>query len=169
MNMIIRKADISDIKDILIITREAFNNYALALGLPQRISALKETKETIKDDLVNKNILIACLNNETVGSIRYEIMPGNIAYISRFAVNPKIQNKGIGKALVLAVENALIETNIKAVTLHTALKMTGLMSFYSNLGFYVHSITSDRGYKRALLCKELAEDKSLDFSCLQSL
>ncbi|AOY77704.1 GNAT family N-acetyltransferase [Clostridium formicaceticum] len=116
MDLIIRKADISDIKDIYIITREAFNKYALDLGLPQRVSALKETEETIKDELTNKNILIACLNNEVIGSIRYEIMPGNIAYISRYGVKPNAQNNGIGKALFLAVEDTLIKDNIKVIT-----------------------------------------------------
>ncbi|SNS41098.1 Predicted N-acetyltransferase YhbS [Anaerovirgula multivorans] len=169
MDMIIRKADISDIKDIYNITRKAFNKYALNLGLPQRVSALKETEEIIKDELANKNILIACLNNEAIGSIRYEIMPGNIAYISRFGVNPTIQNNGIGKALFLGVEDALIKANIKAVTLHTASKVTALIHFYNNLGFYIHSTTSDRGYIRALLCKEFIHGESLDLSCVQSI
>lgn len=169
MDMIIRKADISDIKDIYMITREAFNKYALDLGLPQMVSALKETEETIKDELTNKNILIACLNNETIGSIRYEIMPGNIAYISRFGVKPTIQNNGIGKALFLSVEKALIKDNVRAVSLHTASKITTLMRFYYNLGFYTHSTTSDRGYIRALLCKEFVQGKSPDLSCIQSV
>ncbi|SNS52272.1 Predicted N-acetyltransferase YhbS [Anaerovirgula multivorans] len=169
MDLIIRKADISDIKDIYIITREAFNKYALDLGLPQRVSALKETEETIKDELDNKNILVACLNNEVIGSIRYEIMPENITYISRYGVKPTVQNNGIGKALFQAVEDALIKDNIKAVTLHTASKMTALIHFYYSLGFYIHSTTSDRGYIRALLYKEFGQSESLDLSCVQSM
>jgi len=169
MDMIIRKADISDIKDIYMITREAFNKYALDLGLPQKVSALKETEEAIKDEFDNKNMLIACLNNEAIGSIRYEIMPGNIAYISRFGVKPTIQNNGIGKALFLAVEDALIKDNIKVVALHTASKMTVLIRFYYSLGFHIHSTTSDRGYIRALLCKEFVQGESLDLSCVQSI
>ncbi|MTI57753.1 GNAT family N-acetyltransferase [Geosporobacter ferrireducens] len=169
MNMIIRKADISDIKDICMITREAFKKYALDLGLPQKVSALKETEETIKNEFANKNILIACSINEAIGCIRYEIMPGNIAYISRFAVKPTIQNSGIGKALFLAVEDALIKDNMKAVALHTASKMTALMRFYYSLGFHIHSTASDRGYTRALLCKEFIQGEPPDLSHVQNI
>jgi hypothetical protein len=35
--------------------------------------------------------------------------------------------------------------------------MTSSIRFYYGMGFYIHSTSTDRGYIRALLCKELDE------------
>ncbi|HHY82598.1 MAG TPA: GNAT family N-acetyltransferase [Clostridiales bacterium] len=157
MNLVIRKALPEDIPAIHQITQEAFKKYAQDLGLPHTVSALKETEETIRQDMERKTILIALLDDMPVGSIRYEILPGNIAYISRFGVKLDIQKSGVGRALMEAAEEDLRKQGVAFITLHTATKMTAQVRFYYGLGFYVHSTTTDRGYIRGLFCKELTE------------
>ncbi len=157
MNLMIRNAQKSDIPAVHIITQEAFEKYAHDLGLPKQVSALKETRETILAEMESKTVLIALLDDVPVGCIRYEMLPENIAYISRFGVKLDLHNCGVGKALVQAVEDRVRQLGASALSLHTASKMTALVRFYYGMGFYIHSTGFDRGYVRALFLKELKE------------
>ena len=124
MNLVIRKANPEDIPAIHEITKEAFEKYAADLGLPQAVSALKETEETVLREMNKKTILIALLDGIPVGSIRYEVLADGIAYISRFDVKLDIQKSGVGRALVDAVEEEARKEGESVITLHTAAKMT---------------------------------------------
>ena len=86
--------------------------------------------------------------------MRIEIKPDNTAYLSRFGVSALHQNNGIGKILMNAVDNSMRELGITCLYLHTASRMFSLIRFYYGRGFYIESTTNDRGYIRALLCKE---------------
>ncbi|NLX69978.1 MAG: GNAT family N-acetyltransferase [Clostridiales bacterium] len=170
MNLIIKKASEQDIFSIHQIVQEAFEKYARDLGLPEKVSALKETPHTIKEELHKKTIFIAYLNQFPVGTIRFEVLPpGKIGYISRFGVRPDVQNCGVGKALINAVEEEAKQMGVSALTLHTASKMTRLIRFYYGMGFYIHSTTTDRGYIRALLCKELSQYEAGDLEVVNAL
>lgn len=109
---------------------------------------------------------MASVGNEPVGTIRCEILPpGDVGYISRFAVKPDVQNMGVGKALMCAMEKEVVKRGASLLTLHTASKMAPLVRFYYGLGYYIHSTTTDRGYIRAYFCKELeANKKAVDIN-----
>ena len=155
----IRPAREDDIDAIHAITQEAFYKYARDLGLPHLVTALQETPEAIRKDMAIKRVLVGFLDGEPVGSIRYEVLPGNIAYISRFGVKLIAQGCGMGHALVKAVESECRTQGVDAVILHTSSKMSSLVRFYYGCGFYVHSVNTSRGYYRALLCRELDTDE----------
>lgn len=158
MELTIKKASEQDIFAVHQIVQEAFEKYARDLGLPEKVAALKETPHTIKEEMHKKTIFIAYLDQQPVGTIRFEVLPpGKIGYISRFGVRPHVQNCGVGKALICAVEQEAKEIGVSALTLHTASEMTSSIRFYYGMGFYIHSTSTDRGYIRALLCKELDE------------
>ncbi|NMA96185.1 MAG: GNAT family N-acetyltransferase [Clostridiales bacterium] len=157
MELFIKKAGISEIPIIYDITKEAFKKYAMDLGLPSAVSALHETFKDIKNDIEEKTILVAYYKGEPVGSIRYEMVDDSTVYITRFGVKAKAQGCGIGKALIDEVVNRAQKIGAHMITLHTASKVMPLIKFYYSLGFYIHSTTTDRGYVRALLCKELVE------------
>ena len=162
MKVIIKKATKTDIPAIHKITIEAFQKYALDLGLPDQVKALKESYESIEEDLKKKIVLVAWLENELVGAIRCEIFPpGNVGYISRFAVKPEVQNMGVGKALMCAIEKEAVKRGVSLLTLHTASKMAPLVRFYYGMGYYIHSTSTDRGYIRAYFCKELEVNKKV--------
>lgn len=161
MKVIIKKATKADIPSIHKITIEAFQKYALDLGLPDQVKALKETYESIEKDLEKKIVLVAWIGTEIVGAIRCEILPpGDVGYISRFAVKPEVQNMGVGKALMCAIEKEAVKQGVCLLTLHTASKMAPLVRFYYGMGYYIHSTTTDRGYIRAYFCKELEVNKN---------
>ncbi len=160
MEVIIKKATMDDIPVIHEITVEAFQKYALDLGLPEQVHALRDTYESIAEDLQKKIVLVAWAGDRAVGTIRCEALPpGDVGYISRFGVRPDTHNMGVGKALMLAIEKEAVKQGVSLLTLHTASKMTSLVRFYYGMGYYIHSTTTDRGYIRAYFCKELNVDK----------
>lgn len=167
MDLVIKKASEQDVFAIHDIVQQAFQAYARELGFPNKISALKETPQTILEELRKKTIFIALLYGQPVGTIRLEVLPpGKVGYISRFGVRPDVQNCGVGKALIRAVEQEARELGLSALALHTASKMTSLVRFYYGMGFYIHSTSTDRGYIRALMCKELEQCHALDLDCV---
>jgi len=165
MELIIKKASEQDVFAIHEIVQEAFEKYARELALPDKVSALKETPHVILEEMQKKTILIAYLDNQPVGTIRLEVLPpGKVGYISRFGVRSHVQNCGVGKALIKAVEEEAKKLGLCALTLHTASKMAALVRFYYGMGFYIHSTSTDRGYIRALFCKELEHSATFDLN-----
>ena len=158
----IRKATPGDIPAIAAITHEAFDKYARDLGQPEKVQALTERPEDIARDLAVKTILFATLDGEPAGSIRYEVLPSGIAYISRFGVKLIAQSCGVGGRLVEAVAHDCAQRGIEAVALHTSARMASLVRFYYSHGFYIHSTEFSRGYVRALLVRALNE-RALEF------
>jgi ribosomal protein S18 acetylase RimI-like enzyme len=155
-NLTVRKAVPADIPDILRITRSAFEQYRVLLGLPLPPAALTETEEDIARDIATKDVRIGFFNGlVAIGCVRCETLPGNVAYISRFSVSPNWQSSGMGHALLEAVEQDCRERGVAALTLHTATRMFALARFYYGQGFFVHSTTDNRGYIRGLFVKEI--------------
>lgn len=158
----IRKATAADIPAIAEITLEAFNKYARDLGQPEKVYALTEGPEVIAHDLEHKTVFFASLDGEPAGSIRYEVLPSGLAYISRFGVKLIAQGCGLGRRLIQAVANDCTKNGQQAIALHTSSRMASLVRFYYGQGFYIHSTDFSRGYVRALLVKPLTES-ALEF------
>lgn len=150
----VRVATYNDIDAIEQITHEAFQKYAQMVG-NDNIQALCETKEDIKNDIDNSLVLVAFMDNVPVGSVRVKINEEDkTAYLSRFGVKISSQNNGVGKSLINLVDLKMREMGIKRIMLHTGAKVSSLVRFYYGRGYYIDSTTKDRGYIRALLCKD---------------
>ena len=156
--LIIRKAVQADVPSIQKITREAFEAYVTCAGIPGNMAALSEGSEDIEKDIETKHCFVVEFNGTVVGSVRIEIREDNTAYLSRFGVAVECQNHGIGASLMDHVDNVMRELGVSKIYLHTASKILSLVRFYYGRGFYIDSTTKDRGYIRALLCKEYSED-----------
>lgn len=155
MKVIVKKAEKKDIPSIYEVTMKAFKEYAKGIGLPDQVSALKEDYKSIEKDMKDKLVLVACQDEKILGTIRCEILEKeSIGYISRFGVMPDAHNLGIGKALLLEVEKEVRKKGLKGLSLHTASKMSNLVTFYYKMGFFIHSTSTDRGYIRASFMKE---------------
>lgn len=72
------------------------------------------------------------------------------------------QSNGIGAKLLDYVDEIMREMGISKLYLHTASKLVSLIKFYYGRGFFIDSTTKDRGYIRALLCKEY--DKESEYN-----
>ncbi|MEZ0536898.1 GNAT family N-acetyltransferase [Caldicellulosiruptoraceae bacterium PP1] len=155
MEFVVRKAKIEDAISIKAVTHEAFIKYCELADIdPTNNAAVNETIDEIINDINNKEVYVAFIDGELVGSIRVEIFPDKTAYISRFGVKLSFQNNGVGKALMKVVDERLIELGVKRVYLHTASKVKDLVRFYYARGFYIEEVSKEKGYLRALLCKE---------------
>lgn len=153
-SFIIRKATIEDAPAISMIMQEAFKKYMQDAGLSGTMEALTENLQNIEEDILEKEVYIAFIDDNPVGTIRIKILPDNTAYISRFGVMLGYHNIGIGKSLMNLADKILISKGVKKVYLHTASKYRDLIRFYYGRGFYIESTSTDRGYIRALLVKE---------------
>ncbi len=155
--VIVRLATGDDAGDIKKITDEAFAVYAKNAGTGDNLAALNETLEDIIGDIENKNVFIAFSGGRAAGSLRIDIKDST-AYLSRFGVLCDFQKNGIGRALMSSVDEHMIKSGVKQLCLHTASKVSSLMRFYYGCGFYAESVSSDRGYLRAHLCKDYTPD-----------
>ena len=150
----VRKANTCDIEEIRILAKMSYNMYTENAGITELVTTLEETYEDVLKAIETTNVYVALSNEEVIGSVRITIKPDNTAYLSRFGVSREHQNNGIGKILMNAVDNSMIELGVSCLYLHTASRMFSLIRFYYGRCFYIKSTTNDRGYIRALLCKE---------------
>lgn len=165
--MEIKKADLEDAQGIQEITHKAFLLYRDNIKTANAyFTALSESIEDVKKDILAKEVFIAERDGIIVGSIRLEYVSPVLAYISRFAVNPDEHNQGVGADLLQKAIDACIEKGIIKVTLHTNSKYYKLARYYYGKGFYVHSTTFDRGYIRALFVKDLEDNREVDFEAV---
>ncbi len=153
-SFVVRKALKEDIPDILRITKEVFQVYKESAGISCEIPALNDTYECLEKEIENKLVIVAVSAGIVVGSVRVKINEDGSAYLSRFGVESSQQCNGVGAILINAVDDAMVEMGISKLYLHTASKILSLIRFYYGKGFYIDSTTKDRGYIRALLCKE---------------
>lgn len=155
--VLIRYAVISDLSFIQNITREAFEMYTQCAAIPGTTPALEETCTDIMMDLKTKHCFVAEIDGCVVGCVRIEVKEDNCAYLSRFAVAIEYQSMGIGSKLMDFVDEVMKQMEVEKIYLHTASKILSLVRFYYGRGYYIDSTTKDRGYIRALLCKEYKE------------
>ena len=158
MTFVVRQAVEDDIPQIIEVAKEAFAAYRENAGIIDLVGPLQESYEDLKQELETKLVLVAILNGQLVGSVRVQINPDNTAYLSRFGVAVANQNNGVGKVLMNAVDNAMAQLGVKSLYLHTASRLFSLVRFYYGRGFYIESTTKERGYIRAMLCKEYETD-----------
>ncbi len=151
----VRPATAEDAPAIHSITQAAFKKLLSEPGSAKTLKALQETEEDILKDLGEKRVLMCEQDGGPVGSIRYHVVLGNIAYISRFGVLPEAQGRGIGGALIDAVAAECRERGLRAMVLHTSSAVLSSMRFYYKMQFFVAGVCTDRGYYRAILVREL--------------
>ncbi len=150
----VRRAAKSDIEEIRVLAKKSFNIYAENAAIARLVVPFEETYDDVLKAIETTYVFVALFNEEIIGSVRIEINPDNAAYLTRFGVSAEHQNNGIGKILMNAVDNLMEELSITYLYLHTSSRMFSLIRFYYGRHFYIKSTNNDRGYIRALLCKE---------------
>ncbi len=153
-SFVIRKALPEDASSVREVMDDSFALYKSKIMPSAELDVLSETLWDIERDIKEKEVFIAFIDNEPVGSIRVELLDDNNAMITRFGVKQKCHNIGIGKALMNLVDKYLCSIGVKSARLYTASKYTDLVRFYYGRGFYVYSTSTDKGYIRALMIKE---------------
>ena len=163
----LRAATVEDAPAVLAVTKKAFELYAQAVRKRENIRALYETLDDVLYDIETIHVLVCELDGEIVGSVRFTLLEEGIAYLSRFSVDPDVQNLGIGGLLLEKVRLECINLGERAIKLYTASRMRSTVSFYLKNGYYIHSINKDAEYIRAFMVNDLVEmDEMFDYESI---
>jgi len=133
--LIIAKAVKEDLPIILDIQRKAFSEVARKFNL-KSMSQIEQTLESLNDEFNNHIILKACITDSIVGSVR-ACSENDTCYISKLIILPENQNKGIGKALMNAIENYYNNT-VRRYELYTGSRDARNIYLYNQLGYKLY-------------------------------
>ena len=134
--MEIRKAIKQDLPRILEIQKRAFLSEAERYN-DFNIPPLHQTIEELEQEFTEKQIWVATIENEIVGSFRI-YSKNQIGYIGKLIVLPEFQNKGIGRTLMTKAENLF--TDILKIEIYTGEKSVKNIHLYQSLGYQIVGI-----------------------------
>ena len=144
--MIIRKAEISDLENIMLMYKSCVAGM-IANGIDQWDESYPNA-EVIMEDLIaqtyfvaiENNIIIAGINidqnqDDTYLAIDWEDKKNQFLVVHRLAVKVEFWNDGIGKSLMLFTENLVTEKGLNSIRLDTYSGNPKAMEFYRRLGY----------------------------------
>lgn len=97
-----------------------------------QIDPLVQSLNSIKDDFKTNLYLKAVADCKIVGSVRAH-EEENVCYIGRLFFHPDFQNRGIGRSLMLHIENMF--KHCKTYSLFAAKRVTRNLHLYNSLGY----------------------------------
>ena len=142
----IRVAGEHDFSSILDIQRQAFAEYE---GTYKTSGWTTETMEDLHRDAGEKKILVAEWDGRMAGSVRFWTV-GGVCVIRLLSVSPTFQRRGIGKALIQAVEARV--TDAHKLYVCTMLRTTRNVTMFLNLGYRPESLLPDHYNRMDMIC-----------------
>ncbi len=100
----ISRATEADLPEILRLQRLAFREEAEHVG-DHNIKPMAQTLDELKKEFASGVVLKMVENGTIIGSVRARV-EGDTCMISRLVVHPAYWRKGIGKALMMAIERS---------------------------------------------------------------
>ncbi len=128
----ITKASFGDLKDILLLQKQAFSSEVYIYNDFDTSPPLLQTLEDITKEFSELVFLKAMLGKEIVGSVRGSQVDETV-YVKRLLVNPRCQNQGIGTKLMKAIEDEFKDN--KRHELFTGHKSIRNLHLYHKLGY----------------------------------
>lgn len=133
MQVDIQQASVDDAEEILALQRLAYKSEA-ALYADWSIAPLTQTLEQLRRQFADHIIIKACLDERIVGSARGVLHDG-VCHVGRVIVHPGMQRRGIGSALVRAIEGAFPQA--ETFELFTGHLSEGNIRLYRRLGYEI--------------------------------
>ncbi len=124
-------ATVEDAKEILDLQKLAYQSEA-RLYEDENIPPLTQTLGAIEKEFSSHVFYKAVISKKIIGSIRARIHD-NTCFIGKLIVHPTLQGKGIGTALMGAMESYLLD--VKRYELFTGTKSLGNIRLYKRLGY----------------------------------
>ena len=148
----IRKAGPADRDRLAAIAEAAFAPYVAAIG--RRPAPMDED---LGPALARGEGGVASVDDEVVGYAAYTLphAPGEPATLDTIALEPFAQGRGIGAALIAAVESHARAAGVRVLALYTNAKMTANLSLYPALGFVETGRRAEAGFDRVFFEKAL--------------
>ncbi|WP_027938447.1 GNAT family N-acetyltransferase [Anaeroarcus burkinensis] len=127
----VKIADKSDAESILILQKEAYASEAALYG-KWDIEPLRQTLEGLIAEWDEQVVLKAVLGETVAGSIRGRLQ-GETCCVGKLMVKPELQNKGLGKMLLYALENSF--PKVRRFELFTGEKSLKNLHLYEQMGY----------------------------------
>lgn len=121
-----------DAAEVLASMQRGFAEYHGSLQPPS--SALDETVDDVRAAMARGGAFLARDGGRVVGSARYQLRPGYL-YAERVAVDPGHRGRGVGAALMHAIEAAARAAGYGEVRLGVRASLAGNLRFYERLGY----------------------------------
>jgi predicted N-acetyltransferase YhbS len=143
----LQEATPSDAQVIYEVTKAAFEEYGAFLDPPSGVS--RESLESVQDFLRRGGATLALIDSTAVGAVRYEQRDDGSLYVGRLSVLPSHRRRGIGRALMVAVEERARRMGSERIILGVRLQLPQNRAFYESLGYRADGHGSHPGYNRA--------------------
>lgn len=130
--MNIRPAKMTELSEMAKIFKAEFNKKPYNESWTEKTSEIK-----IKHYLNNCKIRVAIVDEKIIGLVAYSIEPwynGNWIRINEVVIEDKFQGAGIGKRLIMDVEQEAKNHGVKTLILETY-RISGGYGFYKKLNF----------------------------------
>jgi ribosomal protein S18 acetylase RimI-like enzyme len=141
--------------ELLTVQRAAYVTEAQLYSAPD-IPPLVEPLSAIVADIAAPDVLVfgAWLGGRLVGSVRGRLA-GELMEVARFAVAPDMQGRGIGRALLGALE-AAVPAEVRTLWLGTGPVSAGNLRLYRNAGYeLIGRRTDSAGVELVVLAKSI--------------
>jgi len=138
--MPITKATLSDVPELYILINSAYRGETSKKGWTTEanlLDGLRIDEATLTGYFENPNIVILKNTDEAgqiTGSVYLEVRKPKL-YVGMFSVSPLLQNKGIGRDLLLAAETYAKQFNCHTLTMTVISTRHELISWYERRGF----------------------------------
>jgi ribosomal protein S18 acetylase RimI-like enzyme len=132
MDWVITTAEEHDAGEIMTVQRAAYVSEALLYDTT-RLSALSEPMEAILKSVAAGEALVAKMGSRIVGAVR-GVRKDDECHVERLVVAPDMQGRGIGAALLTAVEQHSSK-GVRRFVLHTGDRSQANISLYRKVGY----------------------------------
>jgi GNAT superfamily N-acetyltransferase len=135
MSVIISPATQDDAEQILKLQYLGYQSEAELYG-DWGLDALTQSLESLRAELADSHVLVARLGDEVVGTVRGRVDADGTGRIGRLVVHPRMQRHGLGRRLLEAVEQSMLdESDVRAFELFTGHRSLGNLRLYARQGY----------------------------------
>ncbi len=128
------------------LTQIAFGGYR---NLDPPSGAVRESLADVRDDLAAGGGAIAELGGRAVGCLRWRVAANGDFHVRRVAIEPKLQRRGVGRALMTWAEREAERRGCERVSVGVRIALPGNLTFYRRLGYEVTGEHRHDGYDHA--------------------
>jgi len=135
----IAKATLKDVATLNKLVNSAYRGESSRKGWTTEADLLDGTRtdeKAIEDFFADPNSTILKFLDEgkIIGCVRL-VKHGNQLYLGMFAVDPNVQNKGIGKKILMAAEEEAFNQNCQSIDMTVISERSELIDWYKRNGY----------------------------------
>ncbi len=145
MSVSVKEQNFDDWRTLLKLLFDAFEYMEARIDPPSSLHLLNE--ETIVQKAAEETLLLAREGDRLVGCCFLKDI-GEKMYLGKLAVDPVIQQSGIGLALVTAAIDLCRARGKKQIELQSRIELTEVHDFFRRRGFRQTGTTAHEGYNR---------------------